>query len=106
MRPNQYKPKPKRKLIGGRLVYPGGMPKPRLVGGRLVYPQVMPRTVRGPLPQAVPMTRPIQTVDIKTQVQRDVGAGIHNLSAQDRINMAFKNMKLGPQQRGQGVRML
>jgi hypothetical protein len=100
MRPKQHKSKPKRQLIGGRLVYPQGMPKPKLIGGRLMTPQVMPMTIRGPLPVAVP----IQSTNLTTQVQRDMGQGLSNMSAQDRINMAFKNLRLG--QTGRGVRML
>ena len=80
----------------------GVKPKRKLIGGRLVYPAVMPRTVKPELPVAYPA--PIHSTDLATQVQRDAGRGISNMSAQDRVNLAFKNMRVS--QSGRGVRML
>lgn len=80
----------------------GVKPKRKLIGGRLMYPAVMPRTIKTELPVAYPVS--IHSTNLSTQVQRDAGQGISNMSAQDRVNLAFKNMRVG--QTGRGVRML
>lgn len=81
----------------------GVQPKRKLVGGRLIIPQrQIPFAFKGP---ASVSSVPIRSTNITTQVQRDMGQGLSNMSAQDRINTAFKNLRLG-QQNGRGVRML